>query len=311
MARLIHKERKTPVLTKVPLPCIPDYYNINITGGCVFGCVYCYAQGYSSNPKDGTVTFYHNSFKRLQKELPRKRSRPKIVYFSSASEPFAPFGPTLDENFKVMDLLMKHGVSIFISTKGRIPARFIKMFSERPEAVHIQVGITTTEDETRKVFEPNAAPVKERLKNIERLNSARVFTEARLDPLIPGITDKEESLEQLFPALADAGINNAVSSYLFLRSSNRNRLRKAYRKFGLDLEKYFKGDKINYCRGGDVDITSKDYRTRKYEAIMAIAKKSGIRIKLCHCRNPDLTTESCHPQAEDFKIAKQLTLFQL
>jgi DNA repair photolyase len=226
MAKLIYKERKTPVLTKVVLPCITDYYNINITGGCVSGCVYCYAQGYSSNPKNETITFYHNSFTRLERELVRKRSRPKIVYFSSASEPFAPFAPALDETYKIMDLLMKNSVNIFISTKSRIPERFIELFSRRPESVHVQVGITTADDEVRKVLEPNAAPVKQRLMNMERLNSARVFTEARLDPLIPGITDREESLEELFPVLAGAGINNAISSYLFLRTSNRNRLRK-------------------------------------------------------------------------------------
>jgi DNA repair photolyase len=185
------------------------------------------------------------------------------------------------------------------------------MFSRRPESVHVQVGITTADDEVRKVLEPNAAPVKQRIMNMERLNTVRVFTEARLDPLIPGITDREESLKKLFPALADAGINNAISSYLFLRASNRNRLRKAYEKFSLDMGRFYKGDKINYCRGGEVDIASKNYRTQKYERIMAIARKSGIRIKLCHCRNPDLTKQSCHPQAADFQIAKQLTLFQL
>lgn len=310
MAKLIYKERKTPVLTKVPLPCITDYYNVNITGGCVFGCIYCYAQGYSSNPKNGTFTFYHNSFDKLQRELPRKRSRPKIVYFSSASEPFAPFAPALDETYRVMDFLMKNNINIFISTKGRVPERFIELFSRHPELVHVQVGITTTDDEVREVFEPNAAPVKERLMNIERLSSVRVVTEARLDPLIPGITDQEESLMKLFPALADAGIYVAISSYLFLRTSNRNRLRKAYEKFNLDINRYFHGSKINYCRGGNVDITSKHYRSRKYDHIMEIARESGIRIKLCHCRNPDLTEEVCHPQSEDFQIAKQLTLFQ-
>jgi DNA repair photolyase len=210
MARLIYKERKTPVLTKVPLPCITDYHNINITGGCVFGCIYCYAQGYSSNPKNGTIAFYHNTLERLKRELPRKRQRPHIVYFSSASEPFAPFAPALDETYKVMDLLMKNNIAIFISTKGRIPNRFLDLFSRSPELVHVQVGITTTDDEVRKVFEPYAAPVKQRLKNIERLNSVRVVTEARLDPLIPGITDQEESLVKLLSALADSGFNVSI-----------------------------------------------------------------------------------------------------
>jgi hypothetical protein len=34
------------------------------------------------------------------------------------------------------------------------------------------------------------------------------------------------------------------------------------------------------------------------------------RIKLCHCRNPDLTDQVCHPQIKDFQVLKQLTLFQ-
>lgn len=310
MAKLVYKERKTPVLTKVPLTCITDYYNINITGGCIFGCIYCYAQGYSSNPKNGTVTFYHNTFERLRRELPRKRERPRIVYFSSASEPFAPFAPALDELYKVIDLLMKNNVNIFISTKGRIPDRFLELFSPRPELVHVQVGITTTDEKARKVFEPYAAPIKQRLMNIERLNSVRVFTEARLDPLLPGITDGEESLMKLFSALAEAGINNAISSYLFLRTSNRKRLRSAYEQFNLNLDRFFHGSKINYCRGGEVDITSKHYRSVKYEKIIEIAQDAGIRIKLCHCRNPDLTDQVCHPQTDDFQIAKQLTLFQ-
>jgi len=311
MAKLIFKERKTPVLTKVPLPCITDYYNINITGGCMSGCIYCYAQGYSSSPKNGAVTFYHNSFERLQGELARKRTKPKIVYFSSASEPFAPFGPALDETYKIMDLLMKTNIKIFISTKSWIPQRFIELFCRQPESVRVQVGITTADDEVRKFLEPHAAPVNHRLKNVERLKLARVYTEARLDPLIPGITDQEESLEELFPALSNAGINTAITSYLFLRASNRNRVRKIYEKFGLKMERFYEGDTINYCRGGEVDIAPKYYRADKYERIIAMAKNSGITIKLCHCRNPDLTQQSCHPQSEDFQVAKQLTLFQL
>jgi len=311
MARLVYKERKGLVLTKVPLPCITGYYNINLTGGCAFRCIYCYAQGYSSSPKDETVTFYSNTFEKLRMELPRKRERPQIVYFSSASEPFAPFAPALDELYRVVEFMMKSNINIFISTKGRIPDRFLNLFSRRPESVRVQVGITTAEDEVRKIFEPHAAPIEQRLFNIKRLISVGIATEARLDPLIPGITDQEESLARLFRALAGAGIKTAISSYLFLRTSNRNRLRKAYERFNLDLDYYFQGDKINYCRGGEVDIASKQYRSAKYDSIIRIAKNAGIRIKLCHCRNPDLTEQSCHPQGEDFPIAKQLTLFQL
>jgi len=107
MAKLIHHKRKSSLLNKVPLPCITGYYNINVTGGCAFGCIYCYAQGYSSNPKNGTVIFYENAHEKLKTELQRKREKPRIVYFSPSFEPFAPFAPALEELYKIIDLLIR------------------------------------------------------------------------------------------------------------------------------------------------------------------------------------------------------------
>ena len=310
MANLIHQKRKSGVLKKIPLPCVSDYYNIDITAGCLFGCLYCYAQGYSSNPKNETMIFYENTLQKLRSELPRKRQRPQIVYFSPSCEPFAPFGPALEELYQVFKFLPLNKIKIFISTKGLIPARFIQLFSEHPELVNVQIGITTMDEGIRKVFEPHAVPIRYRLGNIERLCSIPAWLEARLDPLLPGITDQEDSLAKLFKALADSGIKSAIASYLFLRNSNRNRLRQAYAQFHLDLDSFYRGNRIKYSRGGAVEIAPKEYRLTKYQSLMEIAKTKGIKIKLCHCRNPDLTNEFCHPQMEHPRIARQMTLFQ-
>jgi DNA repair photolyase len=81
----------------------------------------------------------------------------------------------------------------------------------------VQVGIPTLGDEARRVIEPRAATVSQRLDNLKRLHAAGIGAEARLDLLVPGLTDTNESFKVLLPALARAGVRQAVVSFPFLR----------------------------------------------------------------------------------------------
>ena len=51
--RLIETERKSRVLTRAQFGCLKDAYTLNVTRGCEFTCVYCYARGYSEAPAAG------------------------------------------------------------------------------------------------------------------------------------------------------------------------------------------------------------------------------------------------------------------
>ena len=86
MGAVIAVERKTNVLRHPGLPCMAHHYTINLTAGCPFECRYCYAQSFRHNPGPGKVLFYANSLELLRRELPRKRTKPRLVYFSSGCE---------------------------------------------------------------------------------------------------------------------------------------------------------------------------------------------------------------------------------
>ncbi len=66
-------------------------------------------------------------------------------------------------------------------------------------------------------FEPCAATPDESLANIERLVSVGIVPEARIDPVIPFVTDAKASFETLFRELAARGVRKAMISYLHLR----------------------------------------------------------------------------------------------
>jgi len=69
-------KRRSRVLTPSNLPCLREVATVNVTRGCVHGCVYCYTQGYSSYPGRGHVVVYEDLAGQVAGELARKRRKP-------------------------------------------------------------------------------------------------------------------------------------------------------------------------------------------------------------------------------------------
>jgi len=298
MAEIIHAERKSNVLGRPALPCLSTYHTINLTAGCPYECRYCYAQSFRSYPGRGKVKFYANTFELLRRELPRKRKKPELVYFSTSCEPFMPYEHILNSLYGVMKLLLEHSVFLLISTKSRIPENFLRLFARYTGMVHVQVGLTTTDDRVRKLLEPNAATVKERLASLRALMKHGVRVEARMDPLIPELTDTETSFVSLCKEISRCGIKQATASYLFLRRTNYGRMAVSHKGWSFnEISKRLYTHKIEeYCGGGTIRIPTPDYRRKKYDELMRIARDHEIKLSLCRCKNPDITTDSCHPR---------------
>jgi len=184
--RVLAWQRRADVLRQPPLPCLSKYHTLNLTAGCPNECRYCYAQNYKHHPGWGTVAFYANTLERLRAEFEEVRPRPTLVYLSTASEPFLPVERIQDDMFEIMRFLLEKGVFLLISTKGVIGARFADLFAQWPGRVLVQVGLTTVDDETRRLLEPRATSVAQRLANVELLAGRGVPVEARMDPSCRG-----------------------------------------------------------------------------------------------------------------------------
>lgn len=297
MFRVIHRMRKGPILRHPLLPCLAPYHTINLTSGCPNRCAYCYAQSYGHHPGWGTVIFYGNTLELLEKELPRKRKKPVRVYFSTASEPFLPAPEILDQMFGIMKLLLGNGVQLLISTKCHIPDRFIELFSHYGKRVHVQVGLTTVDDNIRKLVEPRAANIDLRLDNLRRLVKAGAGAEARMDPLIPGLSDSLDSLMELMEALEECGVRDAAASFLFMRRGLDPMKELSFDgwNFRKMARKLYTHKVTNYCGHGVIWIPEQDYRKKKYQLLKDVAEAHRVRVHLCHCKNADITEECCHP----------------
>ena len=156
--RVVPVERRSAVLRHPGLPCLARDYTINLTAGCPHECCYCYAQSFIQHPGWGEVRFYANSLELLRREMLRRRERPRLVFFSTACEPFVPHEDVLSCLYGIMELLLAHGVFLLISTKRPPPARFVKLFAAHAGLVCVQVGLTTLDDGIRRLLEPRAPP---------------------------------------------------------------------------------------------------------------------------------------------------------
>jgi len=184
--KVVAWQRRAEALTRPKLPCLAEFRTVNLTAGCPNECRYCYAQSYAHHPGWGKVAFYANAKDKLKDELARwntNRQRrpqtggdraaspsaepfpesagepggPRLVYFSTASEPFVPAPGILDDLYEIMAALLEVGTALVVSTKGVVPERFVALFARYPGKVCVQVGITTLDDEARRLIEPRAA----------------------------------------------------------------------------------------------------------------------------------------------------------
>ncbi len=311
MAQIIEVDRKSNVLKRPTLPCLSQYHTINLLAGCFYDCRYCYAQSFRSHAGRNKVTFYANTYELLCKELPRKREKPKLVYFSTACEPFVPHARILSVLYRVVALLLEQSVFVLVSTKSLIPQDFVKLFAQYREQVHVQVGLTTVDERVRSTLEPSAPAIKQRLETLRRLLEHSIRTEVRIDPLVPELTDNREAFGSLCGEVDRCGIRHAVASYLFLRQANYPRLNVEVSGWSFHemAERVYTHRIDKYCGGGSIRVPALEYRRKKYDELKSIATEYGISLSLCRCKNPDVTTECCHPQPPTSSTMEQTTLF--
>jgi len=212
------------------------------------------------------------------------------VIFSS--DIFQPVSDVIELSLSILEYLLSRGVGVAILTKGYIPERTLKLLLAHADYVRIQIGIITVDEGIRCVFEPNAASTSARLEQMARLVEGGIVTEARIIPIIPGITDKPGSIEKLLRAIANTGVKRAAISTLFLRPAIVASLKRriADNKMLGELLAYYKseGRLIVYAEHSSIIPLPLSKREEIYAHFRHVAEKYDINLSVCGCMNPDI-----------------------
>jgi DNA repair photolyase len=298
MVTLIKADRKSAVLIPSSIACLSRMAAINLTSGCAHGCVYCYARGYSAHPGEDKVVLYRDTLDKLKEELAHKRKRPQAVYFSPSSDLFQPVPEVLELGYRILELLFSRDIGVAFLSKGHIQDKTMSLLLSHPDKVKAQIGIITLDEDIQRMFEPNAASPGIRIEQIAKLVAGGITTEARLDPVLPGLTDSKDALRQLFSALAKVGVKRAAVSALFLRPSVVGSLKRNIRdREVLHRLLNFYGDArrmaIHAERSSVIALPSV-VRDELYTQISLAAKEHGVELSICSCKNPDIAHGTCN-----------------
>ena len=254
---------------------------------------------------------------KLRDELRRKRKKPTTVYFSPSSDPFQPVPEVLNMAYDVFQFLLESEIGVAFVTKGLIPERHRKLLAAHAPLVQGRIGLITLDPQSAAAFEPGAATPKVRLAQAAELIGAGVPVEARLDPILPGVTDGEECLEPLCAALAGIGVRKIAASVLFLRPAVIGSLRRHVKDQAMLkrlLDRFANAEPLAiHAENSRVRALPTVARLEIIERLKSIAHRHGLEVLVCACKNPDISRGSCHisgrwPPAA--RSASQLELFQ-
>jgi len=179
-------------------------YCLNPYTGCQVGCRYCYAalfmRRYSGHaePWGAFVDVKINAPELLARQIVRTRKK-GTIWVASVCDPYQPLEGTYGLTRRLLEILAGSDFPVVIQTKSALVLRDLDVIG-RLDDVEVGFSIATEDEATARLFEPNAAPVRERIEILGRFKAAGIRTYAFAGPLLPG---NPERLAGLLAPVAD------------------------------------------------------------------------------------------------------------
>ena len=162
-------------------------YVVNPYVGCQHACSYCYARFMKrftghKEPWGHFVDVKINAPELLGKEIRKKRMG--TVWVSGVCDPYQPLEAKYELTRTCLDILVQNNWPVAIQTRSPLVLRDIDIF-RKSTRIEVGLSITTASDEIRRVFEPNAPPIMERLRAVESLHQNGIRTYVMIAPILP------------------------------------------------------------------------------------------------------------------------------
>lgn len=226
-----HEVLSKSALNKVPpSSSMPFEWTVNPYRGCSHACVYCFARKSHTyldfDPGvdfDSQVVVKVNVAQVLRKELFKPSWQRWHVALGTNTDPYQ----RAEGRYKLMpgiiSALADSGTPFSILTKGTLLARDLPALSRAGEQVSVGMGISLAllDEDLAHTLEPGTPSPKARLGLISKLRDAGLPCGVMAMPILPWLTDSEESLDALFAALSGAGATGVSAGALYLRPGTR------------------------------------------------------------------------------------------
>ena len=162
-------------------------YTLNHVLGCSHGCKYpCYA--FQMKKRFGKVNSYEdwvepviveNVMELLENEIPKYKDKIKILHLCFSTDPFMyKQKEVIDVSLKIIRRLNEEKIPCSVLTKGILPQE-LASYSKMNE---YGITIITLDEEYRKIAEPGAANIKDRIVSLKYLKEQGYKTWVSIEP---------------------------------------------------------------------------------------------------------------------------------
>src|SRR2546428_1778698 len=192
---------------------MPFDWSLNPYVGCPHACRYCFSRAYNARYRDrdvgeafdSNVEVRTNFADRLRADL--KRRPQGSVAIGTATDPYQPIEGKYQLTRRCLEALVDYPMPTSIVTKGPLVVRDIDVLQQLDEKTDLTVyfSVPGVDEEIVRKTDPGTAPPRQRLRALRMLRQAGIDAAVLCMPVLPGITDSEESLDRAAKAASEAG----------------------------------------------------------------------------------------------------------
>jgi len=260
----------------------PPKLTLNPYTGCDHDCLYCYASSYI--PKFHVCRPKKDLIPKLRKEAAKLRG--EIVSIANSSDPYPNIEAETGLMRKCLQILTQQNCKIQIITKSTLITRDIDLLKRIPSMASLT--ITTDNDQTARLLEPNTPPPSRRIETAKTLIQKGIATSVRIDPIIPFLNDNPENL---IKTLAKIGIKHITASTYKAKPDNWQRLTKA-----LQPQTAEKLEHLYFMNGERISryvYLPKDLRLKIMQNMATLTKNYGMKFGTCREGLSQVNTAAC------------------
>jgi len=255
-------------------------WSLNPYMGCVHQCTFCYVRAFelrADRPYDDrygrSIRVKTNVVEVLRTELARPSWRHEPVAVGAATDPYQPAEGRYRLTRGCIEALGEAANPFTLITRGPLVVRDVDVLAAAAARTDVSVtfSVPTLDDEIWRKTEPGTAHPRQRLRALKALVDAGVKASVGMAPLLPGISDRPELIEQVVREAREAGACGVWANLLFLRPGTREHFLQALAEdFPEDLARY---ERLYARRAYLGSERSKPVRAR----VATLARQHGIR----------------------------------
>jgi DNA repair photolyase len=227
-----HEIRARSALNRVPKQSrMPFRWTVNPYRGCSHACAYCFARPTHTyldlNAREDferEIIVKVNAPELLRMELSRPSWKREHVALGTNTDPYQ----WVESRYRLMpgiwEAIRDSGTPSSCVTKSPLVLRDIELLEQIQEraGMSVYLSVPTIDEGAWRATEPHTPSPRARLKAVAELNSAGVPAGVLVAPLMPGINDSPEQVNEILKLADEAGAVSVSPVALHLRGEVRD-----------------------------------------------------------------------------------------